>query len=91
LPPTPFSLGLKNQVPMLPVFVVRQPDNRHKIVVEEPLSGLTSVNLNMMEADLIQKFVHLLEAYVHQHPDHYVDYLYRSRLNPIKKNLHVFQ
>ncbi len=91
LPPTPFSLGVKNKIPLLPVFIVRQPDDRHKIVVEEPLSGGTRGGQTISEAEIIQKFVHLLEAYARRYPDHYIDYLYRSRLNPIKDNLHVFE
>jgi lauroyl/myristoyl acyltransferase len=91
LPPSPFSLGLKNTVPLLPVFVVRQTDNRHKIMVEKPLPMQTGDGEKISEMELIRKFVHLLETYVRRYPGHYVDYLYRSRLNPITKNLHVFE
>jgi lauroyl/myristoyl acyltransferase len=91
LPPTPFALGLKNGIPMLPVFVVRQPDNRHKIMVEKPLPTQSAKGKKIPEAEIIQNFVHILEEYVDNYPCHYVDYLYRARLNPITRNLHVFQ
>jgi len=91
LPPTPFSLGLKQGVPMLPVFVVRQPDNRHNLNINPPLPTQNPDGKAVALPQIMQAFVSLLEQYVRRHPCHYADYLYRSRLNPITDNMHVFQ
>ena len=88
--PTPISLSVKTGAVVLPAFVVRKHDNRHEIIIEEPLMtdahGYEHVVQQFME-----NYCRILEQYVLKFPCHYIDWFYRSRIWPVKDSLHIFQ
>lgn len=92
---TPFSLSLKYGTPILPVFVIRQEDNRHKIIMERPLVARGETDEGTDNGLAIEKnmknYVRLLEKYVWDYPCHYADWLYRASQWPIAKDFFVFQ
>ena len=78
------SLSLSTEAPSLPVFIVRQKNNKHKIIIHEPV-----VNLNNgfdKEAFIdtwMKNYTRLFEHYVQNYPDHYARYLYTIRKYPL--------
>lgn len=78
------SLSLSTEAPSLPVFIVRQKNNKHKIIIHEPV-----VNLNNgfdKEAFIdtwMKNYTRLFEHYVQDYPDHYARYLYTIRKYPL--------
>jgi lauroyl/myristoyl acyltransferase len=90
-PPTPISLSLKTGAPVLPTFIVRERNDRHKIVFEKPLSFPVHSGKEKAIAEGLNNFRDLLESYVLHYPCHYVDWLYRAQIRPIEENLFVFQ
>jgi len=91
--PTAMTLSLKTGAPVVPAFVIRGQNNRHRIVIEKPLN--VNVDDGAAEEAAVEKtlkdFTNILEKYVWEHPGHYVDWLYRAQLWPIDEDFFVFQ
>lgn len=77
--PGPFKLAVKTGAAILPTFVVRDRDNRHRIIFEPPMelrtenSMVNSVRRNMAD------FVEIFEKYLIDYPCHFAMTLYTSR------------
>ena len=65
----PSIISLKTKVPILPIFIIREKRNRHRIVIEDPinceLTGDTDSDLQI----LTQKRIEIFEKYIKQYPD----------------------
>lgn len=57
------SLAKRTGSSILPIFVIRQKDNKHKIMIKHP------ININSQsEIDITLKFIKILENYILQYP-----------------------
>ena len=68
-PYSPVAFALKTGAPILPTFIVRQPDNSHRAIIEAPLPLQQS---GEKEADLLvntQQFTKVIESYIRRHPE----------------------
>lgn len=91
--PTAIAIGLKTESPVIPTFVIRQKDNRHRIVFEKPLPFSTGGNLKeeVIAEEAVKYFAKILERYVSESPCQYLDWMYRARLWPINDDFYIFQ
>ena len=69
--------------PMLPCFMVRQKDNRHKIIIHPPFEPPNLADRETFVNTWINYFVKLFSEYVRTYPDHYVRFLYTVRKYPL--------
>ncbi len=68
----PVAIALKTGAALLPTFIIRQPDDSHRVIVEPPLSLQQSGN---PQHDLIvntQKFTKVIESYVRRYPEQWI-------------------
>lgn len=78
------SLSLSTGAPSLPVFIVRQKNNKHKIVIHEPVVNPDNGFDKQAFIDTWMKnYTRLFERYVQDYPDHYARYLYTIRKYPL--------
>jgi KDO2-lipid IV(A) lauroyltransferase len=71
-PYSPAAIALKTGAAILPTFIIRQPDNSHRAVVEAPLPLQRS---GEREQDFLvntQKFTKVIESYVRRHPEQWI-------------------
>ena len=77
-------LSLSTGAPLLPVFIVRQKDNRHKITIHGPFANINNGNdKEKYVNDWMANYVTLFEQYVRNYPEHYARYLYTIRKYPL--------
>jgi KDO2-lipid IV(A) lauroyltransferase len=69
--------------PMLPCFIVRQEDNRHKIIIHPPFELPLTIDKEVFAADWTNYFGNVFSEYVRTHPDHYARFLYTVRKYPL--------
>jgi lauroyl/myristoyl acyltransferase len=67
---------------ILPVFTIRQGDNRHRIAVFRPLSDQGPVTRQAFVQRYMRYFNTLFQYHVKRHPDHYARFLYTIRKYP---------
>ena len=68
----PVALALKTGAAILPTFIVRQPDDSHRAVVEAPLPLQQSGD---KEQDLLvntQRFTKVIESYIRRYPEQWI-------------------
>ncbi len=71
-PYSPVAIALKTRAPVLPTFIVRQPDGSHRAIIEPPLMLQRT---NVKEKDLVvntQKFTKIIEFYVRRYPAQWI-------------------
>ena len=71
-PYSPVAFALKTGAAILPTFIVRQPDNSHRAIIEAPLLLQQS---GEKEADLLvntQQFTKVIESYIRRHPEQWI-------------------
>lgn len=68
----PMRIALATGAEVLPVFLVRRPDHRHSLIVEEPLPVERTGDSDRDIQVNTRKFVDLLSAYAAQYPCHYM-------------------
>ncbi|MBI5454280.1 MAG: lysophospholipid acyltransferase family protein [Deltaproteobacteria bacterium] len=61
----PVRIALMAGSPIVPVFMVRKKNGRHRLIIEPPLSGIKTVE------DGVKAFAALLEDYMRKYPCHY--------------------
>ncbi len=67
----PATLSLKTGAPILPMFIIQQPDNTHKIIIEPPIKVDISGNRDIDVLKITQAFTQVIETYVRKYPDHW--------------------
>ena len=71
-PYSPVAFALKTGAAILPTFIVRQPDNSHRAIIEPPLPLQQSGD---KEADLLvntQQFTKVIESYIRRYPEQWI-------------------
>lgn len=77
------ALSHRTGASLLPIFTVRQPDNRHTLIIHEPKNLDAAIPFEMGMAQWIVQFVTLFESYVTRHPEHYARFLYTIKEYPL--------
>jgi KDO2-lipid IV(A) lauroyltransferase len=71
-PYSPVAFALKTGAAILPTFIVRQPDNSHRAIIEAPLPLQQS---GEKEEDLLvntQQFTKVIESYIRRYPEQWI-------------------
>ena len=71
-PYSPVALALRTGAAILPTFIIRQPDDSHRAVVEAPLALQQSGD---KEQDLLvntQRFTKVIESYIRRYPEQWI-------------------
>jgi KDO2-lipid IV(A) lauroyltransferase len=71
-PAGPIVISQKTGAPLLPVFMVRQPDNTHLMIIEPALKLQAT---GQRQQDLIentQRFTHIIETYIRRYPEQWI-------------------
>lgn len=77
--PGPFNLAIKTGAQILPTFVVRGKNNRHKIIFEPPMDlEITNTKEETLKMNTI-KFAKIFEKYLLRYPCHFAMTLYSIR------------
>ena len=71
LPEGPAAFSLQTQAMIVPVFMLRNPDDSFTLKIEKPLSG----NNNESRAELINRYKVILQEYICKYPDQW--YMFR--------------
>jgi KDO2-lipid IV(A) lauroyltransferase len=64
----PVVLALRTEAPIVPLFIVRGKDNRHKIIIEEPLEIEKKDTQEETLRFNIQKITSVIEFYIRKYP-----------------------
>jgi hypothetical protein len=78
-------MSYATDAPALPIFTVRQKNNRHNIAIHEPILFDERWGKDQNVATWMRKFTLLFEEYVKKHPDHYARFLYTIRKYPLSE------
>jgi lauroyl/myristoyl acyltransferase len=65
----PFRIAARAQVPLIPAFIVREADDRHRIILEQPIL-LPDAALPSLQRGA-EQYAALLSRYVRGYPDHW--------------------
>ena len=71
-PYSPVAIALKTRAPILPTFIIRQPDDSHRVIVEPPLALEQSGDKQHDFVVNTQKFTKVIESYVRLYPEQWV-------------------
>ena len=87
----PFRIAQKTEAAILPAFVVRQQDDTHRLIIEDPIEAEPNLTEEENNVNNLQKFMKILEEYVGQYPCHYAFRLARARLLCRKDQVPLFK
>lgn len=65
----PFKMAARAQVPLIPAFIVRQADDRHRLILEPPLALSDDTPANLQRG--AEQYAAHLARYVVAYPDHW--------------------
>lgn len=71
-PTAPLYFAYRSGAPVLPVFVIRQPDDTHCVYIEKPLSIGKEQDISTDFKHFITEFVSLIETYISRAPTQWV-------------------
>ncbi len=71
-PYSPVAIALKTGASILPTFIIRQPDDSHRVIVEPPLVLERSGDKQHDFVVNTQKFTTVIESYVRLYPEQWV-------------------
>ncbi|MEW6066923.1 MAG: lysophospholipid acyltransferase family protein [Nitrospirota bacterium] len=74
----PFAFAAKTHAVVLPAFMIRQKNNRHKLIIESPFEIINKGKRKEYNS-AIQAYAKILEKYVYKYPDHYGWLLYSAK------------
>jgi KDO2-lipid IV(A) lauroyltransferase len=73
----PFRIAARARVPLIPAFIIRDADGRHRIVLEPPITLPDAEPASLQQG--ADTYAALLSRYVRAHPDHWFTW---ARLRP---------
>lgn len=86
----PFRIAQKTGATILPGFVVRQQDDSHWLIIEDPIQAEQNRFEEENAITNLKKFMYLLEKYVDRYPSHYAFRLARGRMLSRKDRVPLF-
>lgn len=72
LPDGPVRVGLRTGAPVIPVFIVRLPDNRFRVTVEPPLHIPSTGDVENDVAVGMERMVEVMERYLSRYPEQWL-------------------
>jgi KDO2-lipid IV(A) lauroyltransferase len=66
--PGPAILAKRTDAAILPLFIIRQPDNSHKIIIEPPVERVEDTSQDRSVVLLTMKLARIIESYIAQYP-----------------------
>jgi KDO2-lipid IV(A) lauroyltransferase len=77
--PGSIKLSLKTKAPILPTFIIRQKDDKHRLIIEPPFEFELTEDEEKTLALNTAKFAKKFEEYISKYPCHYAMTLMRSK------------
>ena len=71
-PYSPVAIALKTGAAVLPTFIIRQPDDSHRVVVEPPLNLKRTGDRDRDFIINTQMFTEIIESYVRRYPEQWI-------------------
>lgn len=71
-PVGPALLAYKTQSPIVPMAIVREGDDKYKIMVKEPIKLASSENKEKNIIETTQKYTHVLESIIREYPSQWL-------------------
>jgi KDO2-lipid IV(A) lauroyltransferase len=68
----PVAIALKTQALIVPAFIIRQPDDSHRVVIEKPLKLQITGQKNIDIQVNTQLFTKVIESYVRRYPTQWI-------------------
>ena len=84
-PSGPVSIALKTGATIIPVFIIRQNDDRHKIAIEEPLELEITGNRSEDILGNTARLTRLIESYIRKNPEQWIWIHERWKTKPSKR------
>jgi KDO2-lipid IV(A) lauroyltransferase len=75
-------LALKTWAPVVPVFTVRLPDGRYRVIIEKELDIIRTGDETLDVEENTRLFTHTIERYVKDYPDHWFWFHRRWKTRP---------
>ncbi|HSJ58520.1 MAG TPA: lysophospholipid acyltransferase family protein [Anaerolineae bacterium] len=72
LPDGPVRVALRTGAPLIPVFIVRQPDNTFRAIVEPPLDLVHTGDVERDVAAGMERVVEVMERYLSEYPEQWL-------------------
>ncbi|MBN1658882.1 MAG: lysophospholipid acyltransferase family protein [Anaerolineae bacterium] len=72
LPDGPVRVALRTGAPLIPVFIVRQPDNTFRAIVEPPLDLVHTGDVDRDVAAGMERVVEIVERYLSTYPEQWL-------------------
>jgi KDO2-lipid IV(A) lauroyltransferase len=72
VPGGPAGFAYKSGAPIIPVFMVRDLDDTHTLIIEDPIIPNPSKNKHREIEDMSRKFMKTFEEYIKRYPDHWL-------------------
>ncbi|MBI5376228.1 MAG: lysophospholipid acyltransferase family protein [Candidatus Schekmanbacteria bacterium] len=85
------EIAMKTGASLVPAFMVRGSDKRHRIILGEPIGIDNEIPKDDAILKATQSFAGILASYIEKYPSHYGMFLYVARKNPVQGNQHIFQ
>jgi KDO2-lipid IV(A) lauroyltransferase len=64
----PIILAMRNRSPILPMFIIREENNHHKVIIEKPLEMKMTGDNEKDVIDNLESLNRVLEKYITEHP-----------------------
>ncbi len=68
----PIAIALRTQAVLLPMFVIRLPDNSHRVFIHEPMHLLSTGDWDSDLQVNTQRFTSLIESYIRKYPGQWI-------------------
>ena len=71
-PTAPVKIAMVSKSDLIPIFLVRKPDNTHKLIVEKPIKVFVEGDKESAVKNYTQKWSYILEGYIKRYPEQWV-------------------
>jgi KDO2-lipid IV(A) lauroyltransferase len=71
-PRGPVSIAIKTGCDILPAFMIRQKDDRHKLIIEKPIELKITGNIEEDIRYNTETFTKIIESYIREYPDQWI-------------------
>lgn len=87
---SPVTLSLATGSPLLPAFVIREKDGRHRVKIEPELTTLEGDNRENILQNTVNAYAKMLAEYITEYPCHYAMFMYIAMVHSAKGDQKVF-
>lgn len=83
--PGPIIFSLRTKAPILPIFIVRQEDDTHKIIVEKPVTLKVYEDEEKTVLENMQNVTDIIESYIRKYPHEWAWMHRRWKSKPLNR------